>query len=134
MAFKLGKAEIERRAEIVEAINEAWGKLDDAINVYNDAVAALREPLADALAAYNESVSEARGFAEDVVSQADEDLGDKSEKWQEGERGRAAVEFKDAWEYLSFDEIEIEYPDDVAIDDPGYGSALDEAPMDAAEL
>lgn len=133
MAFKLDKQESLRRAGLVASLQEAWGKIEDAVDVYNDAVAELKGPVAEAIEAYNEIATEAAGFAEDVATRAEGEFDDKSEKWQESERGQAAGGWRDEWQSLDLATIEPEFPDDLAIDDPGHADALEGLPDEASE-
>jgi hypothetical protein len=112
-SFRLSKDEIARRDEIISAMREKYNDLDDEIRDYNEKLAALKAPVEAALEAYNATLSDARAFAEDIAGQADSDISDKSEKWQEGERGQAATAWKDEWEALSFDSISIDFPDEI---------------------
>lgn len=131
MAFKLDKKELERKAGLVEALNEQAGKLDDALATYNAEAGLLWDKLQFEIEAYNEIVAEARGFAEDIANAATEEYDNKSEKWQEGERGQAASEWKDAWENNELDEIEVEKPEEITMDDPDHGAKLEQLPEEA---
>lgn len=131
MAFKLNKDEKARRDQLVKDLQEHVSKLEDAVNVYNDETAKLRAPVETALAAYNEIAEQARGFAEDIANQADSDISDKSEKWQEGERGQAATEWKDAWEGIDISEVEVEWPEDLTIEAPSHADDLEQLPEEA---
>ena len=113
MAFKLDKGDTARKVKLVEELQEARGELEDAVSVYNAAVAELKAPLDAAVEKYNDVLEEARGFAEDIGNTADGEFDDKSEKWQEGERGQAAREWIDARQQAAFDAYEIEYPDEL---------------------
>lgn len=128
MAFNLTKDEIKIRDEIIAALNAAKSKLEDEISAYNERLEALKEPVEAALAAYNEEVEKARSFAEDIATQADSDFSDKSEKWQEGDKGSAANDWKTEWENLSFDAIEIEFPEELIVEDPNHAESLEQAP------
>jgi hypothetical protein len=132
MAFKLDKQELARCQQFEVDLREAQGELEDAVSVYNDAVAEARGTLEDALAKYNELVAEARGFVEDIASTASGEIDDKSEKWQEGERGRAAIEWKDAWENATLEDVAIEFPDDVAIDGCDHADTIEQLPVEAS--
>ncbi len=115
MAFKLDKQDIGRRNQIRNDLNEAASKLEDAISVYNDEAAKLRQPVEAALQTYNEVVELARGFAEDIASEADGQIEDKSDRWREGEVGEAATLWKDEWENANFDGVSVEFPEDISI-------------------
>ena len=129
MAFKLTKHDAARRAEHVEKLTEAAAKLED--DVFNAGFEQLRGPLTAALAEYNSVLAEARGFAEDIASQADSELDEKSERWRDGDRGQAAVAFKDEWEGLALDELELELPDEARLPDEDHAAVLEGAPTEA---
>ena len=132
MAFKLDKQEIARRDGLVTDLTEARSKLEDAISTYNDAMSKLQDPLNDVLKTYNEALEAARGFAEDIASQADGDIDDKSDKWREGDKGQEATEWKDAWERAALDDLEITFPEDLSIDDADdHAVILSELPVEA---
>lgn len=128
MAFKLDKQEIGRRDQIVTDLTEGRDKLEDALAVYNDEVTKLRQPLDAAVLAYNEAVESARGFAEDIATQADGEIDDKSDRWREGENGQAATAWKDEWEGALFEEVSVEYPEDIVVDGVDHAETLDQLP------
>lgn len=132
MSFKLSKAEIERRDDLIAKMADASAKIGDAVERFNAAMSDHRQSVEDAVDAYNELVSEARDLANDIAAQAEEDISSKSEKWQEGERGQAAAEYQQAWEGLDLDSIEVELPDDVSFDEPEHTTVLQDAPDDIA--
>lgn len=132
MAFKLDKQDTARRNELAADLREAKGKIEDAIAVYNAAVAEARKPLEEALAGYNEVVETARGWAEDIANQADNDISEKSDRWQESDKGTAATEWKDAWEGAEIEELEITFPDDISSDDiTDMADILEALPVEA---
>lgn len=126
MPFKLTKDELAKRAELVDDLQTLRAKLEDELAVYNEKLAELREPLEKVQSDYNEAVAAARDFVADIVSQADSDISDKSEKWQEGERGQAASNWRDEWENASLDDLEIEWPDELQFDMPEDATTLEE--------
>lgn len=60
-------------------------------------VEALQEKISDAALAYNTLRSEFEELRESIVERLQESHDDKSERWQESERGVAHQEFIDAW-------------------------------------
>jgi hypothetical protein len=131
MAFKLDKGDLARRAELVDDLRELWGKVEDAVSVYNAEVAKLKEPLEKAIADYNEKSLEAAGFAEDIGNAADGEIDDKSEKWREGEKGEAAIEWKDAWQGVEIGELEMDWPDEISVEAPDDADNLEQLPAEA---
>lgn len=91
MAFKLTKQENNRRMLLRDNIRDARLVLDEVIEkqvaIMQNAQAALNAAIAD----YNELVDEAYGFVEDIHSEREGEYDDRSERWQEGERGEAAA-------------------------------------------
>lgn len=123
MAFKLTKAEDTRKFEIESNLGSAYnefeqardelqGKIEDLIREFNDGP----------LTKFNEAVAEARGFVEDIKNERQGEFDDKSERWQDGERGQAAQEWLQQWESgeSSLEELsEIEVPDlQIELSDP----------------
>jgi hypothetical protein len=133
MSFRLSKNEIASRDEIIARLEKAAAEVTAAVEAANAAIEAATEPVNGAIERYNEIVGKAREFAADVASQAESDIGDKSERWQEGERGQAAQEWQQEWEGLSFEDIELELPQPIDFDDPGYAEMLGSAPEEASE-
>jgi hypothetical protein len=134
MAFKLNKQETERLAGFIESLTEASSKIEDAVAVFNDEMEKLKAPVEAALAAYNEILEEASGFAEDIAREADEAIAEKSDNWAEGERGQAAITYKDAWENVDLEQIELAFPDEFTVDDSeiDHAGRLEQLP-EAAE-
>jgi hypothetical protein len=125
MAFKLSKAELEQRSKLIERLNEAHGKLEAAINGYNEQVAELREPVEQAVSTYNEELAEAAAFAAQIAESRQGEYDDKSDKWQEGDKASAAADWISEWENFEADEIEIEWPDELELPDTGHSENLE---------
>ena len=133
MAFALTKAESARRDGYVKELNEKAAVIEDAVRVYNEGVAALRETLEKTITDYNETLGEARGFAEDIASAAEAAIDAKSEKWQEGEKGQAAANWRDEWQAVELEEIEIEWPDELESPDPDHATNLEALSFEAQD-
>jgi hypothetical protein len=131
MAFKLSKADAERRAAYIESLTDLRGKLEDAISGFNAAVDELKAPVTTILEAYNAELEEARGFIEDIARGADEEIDDKSEKWRDGERGQAATQWKDEYENADLSNFEITFPEELPGDLPDHPETLDGLPEEA---
>ena len=134
-AFNLSKLDADRRDNLIAEMRAKWEAVEDAARVYNEALAELRAPIAAALAEYNEVVEEARGFAEDVARGAEEAIDAKSERWQEGEKGQAAIEYRDAWDGVDLGEVEIAWPEDADWlgDAPPHADDMEALPSEMIE-
>lgn len=133
MPFRLSKEEFQQRAALVEKLEAGATALANAVETYNAALEAAKGPLEAALEVYNELLDEARGFAQDVASQADQDISEKSERWQESDKGQAAQEWKGEWEDLSLDDVEIELPEPIDFGELQHAGDLESAPEEMSE-
>jgi len=88
MAIKLTTAEIKARAVIVGELELKYAELGTAISALNGVL------------------EEARDWAENVTSRCRDEFNDKSEKWQEGERGTEAEEWIAGLEGLEIEEVD----------------------------
>ena len=126
MAFKLTRSEETRRDILADKLRDARMILDEAVAaqvaIIEDAYAAINA----ALVPYNEIVEEARGFVEDIASERESEWDDKSERWQEGDRGEAAREWISQWQDAA--DCEIETVDDLEVITPDW------SPADVAEI
>jgi len=130
-AFSLSKYEKNRRAELAEKLGNIGAKLSTAIDAYNTAINAAREALEEKVDVYNEALALARQFCEDIASQAEEDIGEKTDRWRESEDGDNAEAFKEAYSEWagSSSDVEFEYAEPIDETDPLESLApLDELP------
>lgn len=128
MAFKLTKDESAQRDKILAELNETRDVLEAAISAYNSVVEEAKPPVEEALEKYNAVVERAQSFAVDIANQAETDIDEKSEAWQESERGEAAVEWKDEWLDAEFSAYELEFPDELQFDQPDHAETLEGLP------
>lgn len=119
MAFKLTKEEIATKAEIAGNLEKAWASVEDAVSEYNDEVNKAKEKVTAVIASFNDVAGQAAVFVQEVADRASGEIDEKTEKWQEGDRGQAAISWKDEWENFDGDGIEnIDWPEDLAIEQP----------------
>jgi predicted nucleic acid-binding Zn-ribbon protein len=131
VAFKLSKQELADRDGHVEKLEKAWAELVGTVSTYNLEVEAIRVPVEKAVADYNEALGGAKEFAEHVATRLEGEYDEKSEKWRDGDKGQAAAELKDAWQEIDTEEINLEWPEDLSIDDPDHAPELAELPTEA---
>ena len=119
MAFKLTKVQIKERDEMVAALREKA-----------EVVTAAKTAWEEAVNDYNGALADANTFVEGLASDFRSQFDDKSERWQEGERGEAASTFVEAWEGVSLDEHDAA---DTDIDTTADIDALEGLPTAADE-
>ena len=131
MSYKLNKAEIKERDELVFELRKASNKINVAIAAYNEAVAAQRDILTLAVDRYNGLVDDVSAFVGEVTERIDEYIDDKSEKWRDSDKGEVLNEFKNTWGNWSCEEYELEVPDDIAFEEPDHADELENLPFDS---
>ena len=111
MAYtKLSNAERRQRDIHIGTLEGAWGAIQKEQEAVESAVADLNEKID----AYNTAVAALNAWKEDIVNVMEQDFEDRSEKWQEGEKGQAYQNWKDEWENFIAEEleaVEVEYPE-----------------------
>lgn len=116
MAFKLTKAQSTDYAALLSGAAEAHEALSSAVDGVNNAIQAAWEEVSEKLEAFNQARTDLKEFASDIAECADSEYSDKSEKWQEGERGQAARSWIDTWASADLDPIEMDIPGPVELD------------------
>jgi hypothetical protein len=128
---QLTKEQSGNIAKLIDELTLAGKKIEIAVSTYNQDVEKLRAPVEIAVTEYNEIVSEARTLCSDVANKITSYISDKSEKWQESDKGQAVQEFADAWEGVDLSDIDYAWPDELIIEIPTYDSDLEELPQEA---
>ena len=133
MAFKLTKAQIAERDQFVERLQKLAGDVETAVTAANETVREALDGVNVHVRAYNEALDEARTFAEGVAEEFRSDYDDKSETWQEGERGQAANDFICEWENVNLDEAdEADLPDVEVANVSDAADALEQLPEETS--
>jgi hypothetical protein len=133
MPFKISKEELRTRTQLIEDLALAAADIDQCVSVYNDQVGGLRTPVELAVTKYNELVSKARELCSEIAQEAEQDLGDKSEKWLDSERGIAAQSWVESWDGIELDDLDFQWPDELEIEIPDYPDDLKDLPEEADE-
>jgi hypothetical protein len=91
---KLSKMLLQDRDAICQHLRTQYEALEGAVEALNAAIEEQWEAVADALAHYNETVSQANEWLSTVSSEIEGYMSERSEKWQDSERGQAYGEWK----------------------------------------
>src|ERR1700733_1495655 len=103
MAFKLTKAQCKKRDALVTDLHEKGDAFAAAIIAFNEALDAVAKPLTDAAAAYNQGLESARNFASAIAQEARGAFDEKSDGWQEGDKGNEVEDWIQQWEEVCLD-------------------------------
>ena len=104
----ISKDDQKRLMEVQARLQNEAREVEAAFELLTPAIEAVNA----AIASYNEVLNEVNGIVEDIASEAESDFNDKSEKWQEGERGQAFSEWMGELQSFSLTEIDpVEAPE-----------------------
>jgi hypothetical protein len=129
VVFKISKDEQKTIDEVIATFTEKKDELAEAVIAHNEAVNAARAKLDDVLTEVNEARDAIYGAIEGIKDEKQNEFDDKSERWQEGDRGQATttwIESIEAFRDLFEDEIEVDAVEDLEIDLSDLESALEE--------
>lgn len=108
MPFKLTKPQTTKYNLLIENARSSLDSLNQAITDYNESVpsAPTQTPLDSAevhvaYQAYRDRIDELKSFAERLASQWRDDIDNRSDSWQDSDRGQAAEDFTSEWENFS---------------------------------
>lgn len=122
---KLKSADIKRRDELAGRLRDS----EEVLKAEHAEMTTAIEKFNAALDQHNEIINEASGWRDDLVSAIDEYVGDKSDKWQEGDKAASIGEWKSELEGMDFGEVEhVECPD---LPDMLHADTLDEMQTEA---
>ncbi len=118
--LRLSKKQQSELAELESNCYLEASNLETAIATFNQTLGAAKEKLEEDQQKYNDELEKLRDFRDGIVSEMDDYIADRSEKWQEGERGQNYVSWKDEWEQLDLEPIELSLPDELDSDEFNY--------------
>lgn len=122
---RMSRAQQKEIDEQVSVIMEASSALEAAINDYNAAIEPVKGPLEEALGSYNEALSTLREIYEGIAQEAADHFSERSERWQEGEKGQQYQSWMDTLNDPGIENAELEVPEDLELPDtvPDWSSA-----------
>lgn len=103
MAFKLNKDENQQHQQLIEDLRTTYEKIETLKKADPICITDLRLQIAS----YGVIVDETEDFRDTVASRLRSEFDDKSEKWQEGDKGSEVNEFITEWEDVTFETPEI---------------------------
>lgn len=103
---KLSKQQLKLRNELSIRLSSAWDDLQSVADLEEGKVRDDAAVIA-AIRAYNEVVDDANSFREMIAGDIQEYFDDRSEAWQQGEKGEAYSSWIEQWEN-GFPEIDLD--------------------------
>lgn len=114
MAFNLDKKEHVELQNYIESLRAKAVQIQEAETAMNATLAEVTDGVNGLIQQYNAILEDAQVFVEVKASEFRDAYDEKSEKWQEGDRGQATESFVTEWENANLDvleEISIVEPD-----------------------
>lgn len=124
--MKLYNKLTKRKDVLLDELRDKKNDLEAAISDFNAALAELRTPVEDAIAAYNEQLAIVKEFTEEVAEHISEYISEKTDSWQESEKGEAANDLLSTWEQIDLDDFELDLPEDLDESLPTHDDDLEE--------
>lgn len=115
----------DQHEKLMVNIAETNEKIQDAVNDANEKIKEIWSDAESQISAYNEAVQAFNTFAQEVASDLQSDFDDKSDKWQESEKGESAQELINTWEEIQISEYEADGPDELEADELDELETLD---------
>jgi len=118
------KARDKHAVELRNTTNE----LNAAITKYNEAVEAAKGELEAAITKHNEKLNEVREWCSEIVSDMESYVGERSDKWSESDAASEYEDWKQSFENLEVEDVEIEFPDELEQVSEDAADAVDNLP------
>ncbi len=130
----LTKDHLTKRDEIVAALRVAAEKVEAAISQFNANLEVAMAPVDAAVEEYNRVVEQAGELAVDVYFEAEADFCNRSEKWQDSEKGEEYQEWMDQWNNVSLELAEVGRPDELETPDLSAADTLESLPQEPGSI
>lgn len=124
MGFKLTKAEEAARQVHIAELTAAAEALTIGVATFNEELSEIKEKAEALFEVYNQAVIEAREFCQDVAGRISGEVGEKSEKWQEGDKGQEATAWGELWDGALATDCDITFPEEAELHDTDHAELL----------
>lgn len=126
MTFKFSEGQITEYETHEAKAQELISEVERAVQAYNDGLEELKLKVEEALVSYNEGITEIHEWLGETISDFQSEFDDKSERWQEGNKGSAVTEWIDRLQTLcnSFESFDLDFPDAIDVDLPSFDETI----------
>jgi len=121
MAFQLSKIEHREKENLITSLRTTA----EAFEAAQESGEGIPERLAEFLV----ELSDAESFRDEIASRWRDEYDDKSEKWQEGDKGEAVNNLIEDWESADFTEPDLSDPATLELED--YAQILEDLSTEA---
>jgi uncharacterized phage infection (PIP) family protein YhgE len=131
VAFSLDKKEHAELQNYISALRNKEAQIREEEEAMTAALAQMTDGVNGLVQQYNAILADAQAFVEGKASEFRDAYDEKSEKWQEGDRGQATESFTCDWENADLQELEeisIVEPDTIEANAADVLEGLPESP------
>ena len=121
---KLSKEQLTARDTLCEALRTSHAALTEALEAFNNVMDQAWPGAEEALADYNHLVAQANAWLGEIAGEMQEYMDERSEKWQESERGQAYDGWRQEFED-ELEEIELERPKELTLETDDQAERLE---------
>jgi len=130
--MKLTKKQLRERDAVTVKLTCAEEDLTEAVETYHTAVQEAWAALTTAVETYNEALAEGRQWVEDRKNELDDFIANKTEKWQESEKGQAVESMREEYDNIDLNDIELTEPDEFELEMESHHELIDNLPTEPA--
>ena len=109
---KLTTFQHNERDRLVKELADSEEGLEKAVRQHASDMDDANNRLVQVLERHNDVIHEINEFRDGVASDITDYISERSERWQEGEKGELYRAWEDAW-HGDIDEVEIDLPDEI---------------------
>jgi hypothetical protein len=117
MTFKISKQQLAERDALAADLRKKAEALNIAIVAFNQTIQPVSQAVRDALEDYNGILEKARVLADSITEAAQGEFDEKSEKWQESDKGVQVRTWIEQWE-MSLEDVDLDLPEPLTEIDP----------------
>jgi hypothetical protein len=117
MTFKITKQQLAERGALAADLRKKAEALNIAIIAFNQTIQPVSQVVRDALEDYNGILEKARVLADSITEPAQRQFDEKSEKWQESDKGVHVRIWIEQWE-MSLEDVDLDLPEPLTEIDP----------------
>lgn len=125
MAFSLTKEELATRTTHIDKLRALATDIETAIKTADTAIEAALEAVQARINDYNAALAEAEPFVEGVAERLEAEYDEKSEKWQDSEKGQDARALVDEWQGGDWTALSDLAALEIDVDDRNHADALE---------
>lgn len=124
---KLSKHDLAEHTRLGGLLDTAKTELEAAVEEFNSSREAAWAKVEEAKSKLDSAIEEAKGWTEEKASAIDGYIGDRSDKWRDGDKGSAFDDWKQKFEDFDPD-IDLDQPDELDMPDLDFVGEFQEIP------